>query len=121
MTTHRKLRRSLVAVSLLAIVAACGGGSPATNNQAATNMPLSVGNDSAQGIPSEPEPMANNTAAAERPRPAPTRAPPQPRSDAKATPARRASETERAAPRPEPTPAPPATNCAPEHRAAGHC
>ena len=121
MTSHLKLRRSLVAVSLLAIVAACGGGSPATNDQSATNVQGSVGNDSAQGIPSEPEPMANNTVAAERPSPVPTRAAPEPRGNAKATPARRPAETDRAAPRPEPRPAPPATNCAPEHRAAGHC
>lgn len=121
MTTHLKLRRSLVAVSLLAIVAACGGGSPATNDQSATNMQQSMGNDSAQGTPSEPEPMPNNTAAAENPRPATTRAAPEPRGNAKAPPARRPAEPDRAAPRPAPRPAPSALNCAPEHRAAGHC
>ena len=54
MTTHLKLRRSLVAVALLATVAACGGGSPATNNQSANNMQQTMGNDSAQAMPSGP-------------------------------------------------------------------
>lgn len=281
MTTHLKLGRSLVAVSLLAIAAACGG-SPATNDQSATNMQHGTGNDSAQAMPSGPfsqaemqmhermraaaganasetwvrkmiehhrgavamsqilingggdpafvqmartgaekqqreigdlermlagritggsgeanpygpveqsmhqqmmaatggnlsetwarkmiahhqgavdmsevlirqggnpqvaamarrtaedqrreiahleamlrgEPMPATATAAENPRPAPVRTAREAGGDPKATPARRPAEPDRAAPRPAPRPAPPATTCAPEHRAAGHC
>jgi len=54
MTTHLKHMRSALAVSLLAVTAACGGGSP-TNNQSASsmNMPEPMGNG-AQAMPSGP-------------------------------------------------------------------
>jgi uncharacterized protein (DUF305 family) len=52
MTKHLKLRRSVLAVSLLAMAAACGGGS--TDNQSAVNGQEAVGNGSAQAMPTGP-------------------------------------------------------------------
>lgn len=53
MTNHLKLGRSLLAVSLIALTAACGGGS--TDNQSsATNAQETAGNQGAQAMPTGP-------------------------------------------------------------------
>ena len=54
MTTPMKLRRSLVAASLLAMAAACGGGASTTDNQSMTNMQEPMGNGTAEAMPSGP-------------------------------------------------------------------
>ena len=54
MVTQLKLRRSLLALPLLAIAAACGGGSDTVNQSTSTNMQEAMGNGSAQAMPSGP-------------------------------------------------------------------
>ena len=54
MTKQIKLGRSLLAVSLLALAAACGGGSTTDNQSAATNAQETAGNGSAEAMPTGP-------------------------------------------------------------------
>ncbi len=56
MTTHLRIRRSALAISLLAMAAGCGGGSSTTNSQStsSTNIQETMANGSAHAMPSGP-------------------------------------------------------------------
>ena len=54
MSMNRKLTRSAIAVSLLAMAAACGGGSSTNNQTASTNMQAPTGNASGEAMPTGP-------------------------------------------------------------------
>lgn len=148
MMTYLTSIRTALAVSLLAMATACGGGSPANNQSTATtnvpgsqpaasaNMMEPIGNGAAEALPDaalppQAPPAANpadTTAPAagpkEKSRGTPAPAARQPSPAPKAGPAPRTAPRNQAAARPAPTPEPaPArkATCTPEHRAMGHC
>jgi hypothetical protein len=120
MTTRLKLMRSAVAVSLLALATACGGGAfKNEQNTAPANIQPPAGEVGTEAMPTAATP---SLPAAER---SPDSAAPvarEVRVAPKAPPAQRPAQRNQATPRGAPKPTfPPTPTCPPEHREMDHC
>ena len=124
----KRITTLLMGAGALAL-AACSGGDEGSNNAAANaaaeNASANVifGDTNSSGDVAE-EGEGNTMAAQPAAPAAPAPAVRRPNTAPKAAPAPRREQPNEATPRPAPTPEPsppPKTDCAPEHRAAGHC